>query len=213
MTKTKRSVLLSVLVLVLCVAMLAAGTYALFSDDVDIKNHLEAGTLDITLERTYLNKCNLDNTTGFFTNKESTEVVNFSVPSKRNVFDLTEVDRIVPLCSYTAQMKISNNSDIAFHYWLEIVFDDSDDLNLADQLYVTVDTVKGRTEGVLSEITNLIGSENEPISTVSIEAGKNFESFTVSVKFLDLESNNDASGQTVDFDVVVHAVQVTPENP
>ena len=60
----------------------------------------------------------------------------------------------------------------------------------------------------------LIGSEKEPISTVTIESEKNFETFTVSIKFLDLEDNNDASSQTVDFDVKVHAVQVIPEeNP
>ena len=214
MTKTKRSTLMAVLLMVLCMAMFAAGTYALFTDEVGLKNHLEAGKLDITLERTHLSTWQLDNTTGLFVEKNNDSVVDFSQASKRNVFDLTEVDRIVPLCTYTAQMKISNNSDVAFRYWLEIVFDDSENKAIADQLYVTVDTVKGRTEGKLSEITSLIGSEKEPISTVTIESEKNFETFTVSIKFLDLEDNNDASSQTVDFDVKVHAVQVIPEeNP
>ena len=126
MTKTKRSTLMAVLLMVLCVAMFAAGTYALFTDGVDLKNHLSAGTLDITLERTHLSTWQLDNTTGLFVEKTNDGVVNFSEPSKRNVFDITEVDRIVPLCSYTAQMKISNNSDVAFRYWIEIVFDDSE---------------------------------------------------------------------------------------
>ena len=51
MTKRKRSVLLSILTLVLCLSVVAAGTYALFTDDVTFEEHLNAGSLDITLIR------------------------------------------------------------------------------------------------------------------------------------------------------------------
>jgi len=62
-TTKKRSVLLSVMTLVLCLALVAGGTYALFSDQVTLTNHLEAGTLDITLTRTKLVTKSLDNET------------------------------------------------------------------------------------------------------------------------------------------------------
>ena len=214
MTKTKRRVLMSVLMLLLCVAMVAAGTYALFTDRVDLHNHLSAGTLERTLERTSLTKWNLDNTTGFFVKDENKTVIDFSDPGLRSIFDIGERDLIVPLSEYTAEMRITNNSDVAFHYWIEIVFDDAADLAIADQLYVTLTSVNGKIEGYLSELGTGIGSEENPISTISTEKEKNFETFTVSIKFDDLEDsvNNDAKSQSISFDLIVHAVQVTPED-
>ena len=213
MTKRKRSILLAVLISVLCVAMAAAGTYALFTDDVGVRNHLVSGKMDVTLERTELEKWYIDSETGYFVNKGSKELVNFSGKTDRNIYDMTKDELIVPLSSYSAKMRITNNSDVAFHYWIEVVFDNSEDINLADQLYVTVKSVNGEIKGYLSELTTKIGSETSPISTVSTKAGENFEFFTVSVKFDDLDSkvNNSAMSQSVAFDIVVHAVQVTPE--
>ena len=65
MTKKKRTILLSVMTAVLCLALVAGGTYALFSDQVTLTNHLEAGKLDITLTRTYLKTKSLNSQTGY----------------------------------------------------------------------------------------------------------------------------------------------------
>jgi hypothetical protein len=192
--------------------MVAAGTYALFTDDVGVKTHLQAGTLDATLERVNLDKWSIDPTTGFFVNKKSDEIVNFSGETTRNVFDMTDKEVIVPLSSYIADMRITNNSNVAFRYWIEIVINDTVKLELADQIYVEITSVNGKIEGYLSKLTTNIGSEENPISTVSTEKGKNSENFKISVRFDNLENkvNNTAMGQSVDFDVVVHAVQVVP---
>ena len=206
----KRSLILSVLALMLSLALFAVGTYALFSDQVDLKNHLYAGTLDITLTRTNLKSTTLDNKTGTLVHKEDPIDKDFTAPNEYNVFDIGENDLIVPQAGYTAEMKISNNSDVTFGYWLQIIYDDDYDLALADQMLVTVTTVDGTREAVLSEIVGLIGSEEKPIGVLE-KTGSQF--FTVSMKFLDLASvvNNAAESQSLEFDLIVHAVQI-PES-
>ena len=210
MTKQKRSILLSVLMLALSLALVASGTYALFSDQVTLTNHLEAGTLDITLVRTSLTTRSLNNETGFLVGTEKSEDVDFSAPSDKNVFDMTDDTLVVPGCWYSAEMQIANNSDVAFGYWLEIVFDDEEDLALADQIEVTITTVDGTTKAKLSESAGLIGAENAPIG---ILAKTGSQLFTVRVEFSDLDHsvNNTAKSQSVNFDLIVHAVQITSE--
>lgn len=216
MTKKKRSVLLSVMTLVLCLALIAGGTYALFSDQVTLTNHLEAGTLDITLTRTNLVTTSLNADTGFLVKTENPKDIDFSKPAdpndpnaeNKNVFDITDGALIVPGCMYSAEMQIANNSDVAFGYWLEIVFDDTKDLTLAEQLKITVTTVDGTTTGMLNASAGLIGKETEPVGVLA-KGGSAL--FTVTVEFCNLDEsiNNNAMGKTFDFDVVVHAVQIT----
>ena len=209
MTKRKRSVLLAVMTLVLCLAMLAGGTYALFSDQVTLKNHLQAGTLDITLMRTNLKTRSLNNQTGFLVLTEDPEDVNFSEPQDRSVFDIVKNETlVVPGCWYEAEMQITNNTDVAFGYWFEIVFDDTVDLTLAEQLKITVTTVDGETSGMLSKSAGQIGKEDAP---VGILAKTGSQLFTIKLEFCDLDHsvNNNAKGASFDFDVVVHAVQIT----
>ena len=206
----KRSVLLSALTLMLCLALVASGTYALFSDQVTLKNHLQAGTLDITLIRTNLKTLSLDNTTGFLVETENPEDVDFSAPTTRNVFDITDETLVVPGCVYDAEMQIKNNSDVAFGYWLEIVFDDTVDLTLAEQLKITVTTVDGNKSisGMLDQNKGLIGEEADPIG---ILAKTGSALFTVTVEFCDLDHsvNNNAKLTSFEFDIIVHAVQIT----
>ena len=218
MTRKKRSVLMSVLTLLLCLALVASGTYALFSDQVTLKNHLVAGTLDITLIRTNLTTLSLDNNTGFLVKTENPKDIDFSEPANlndpnaenKNVFDITDETLIVPGSMYSAEMQIQNNSDVAFGYWLEIVFDDTVDLTLAEQLKITVTTVDdGKSiSGMLSENAGLIGGENDHIGVL---AKSGAALFTITVEFCDLDYsvNNNAKNTSFDFDVVVHAVQVT----
>ena len=231
MTKKQRSVLLSVVTLVLCLALVAAGTYALFSDRVTLGNHLVAGKLDITLVRTNLTTTSLNPNTGFLVNTENNEDIDFSIPwddahperKNKNVFDMTDETLIVPGSSYTAEMKIANNIDIdndgqvdhesnvAFGYWLEIVFEDDPDLDmtLANQILITVTTVDGTksiTGEKLSESEGKIGDEDDVIGILAL-GGENI--FTVTITFSDLDTNNDAMSKTFKFDLVVHAIQIT----
>lgn len=205
MTKKRRSVLMSAMTFMLCLALVAGGTYALFSDQVTLTTHLKAGTLDITLKRVNLVTTSLDNQTGFLVEQTSSEVVDFSKPNDRNVFDLEDGDKIVPGCSYHAALELTNNTDVAFAYWIEIVNRSSEDLALADQLKISVKVGDGdQTSEILSEGL-MVGSQSKPIG---ILAKTDSADFVVGLEFLDLIINNSAKSQSLNFDVVVHAVQV-----
>ena len=205
MIKKRRSVLMSLVTFMLCLALVAGGTYALFSDQVTLTTHLKAGTLDITLERTNLVARTLNSETGFLGYVSNSEIVDFSKPTDRNVFDIDYTDKIVPGCAYHATLKLTNNTDVAFMYWVEIINRADKDLALADQLKVSVKVGEGeKTSEILSDGLN-VGSQAKPIG---ILAKSEAESFVVSLEFLDLAVNNAAKNQSLDFDVIVHAVQV-----
>ena len=205
MIKRRRSVLMSLVTFMLCLALVAGGTYALFSDQVTLTTHLKAGTLDITLERTNLVARTLNSETGFLGYVSNSEIVDFSKPTDRNVFDIDYTDKIVPGCAYHATLKLTNNTDVAFMYWVEIINRADKDLALADQLKVSVKVGEGeKTSEILSDGLN-VGSQAKPIG---ILAKSEAESFVVSLEFLDLAVNNAAKNQSLDFDVIVHAVQV-----
>lgn len=204
MTKKRRSVLLSAVTFMLCLALVAGGTYALFSDQVTLTTHLKAGELDITLERTNLVTKALDNSTGFLVDIIDEEDVDFSKPTVRNVFDLEETDKIVPGCSYDASMKITNNTDVAFAYWIEIIDRNYEDIVLGDQLVVTI-KADGYEKTVKVSEGMIVGNQSEP---VAILAKGEYDNFNVVLEFLDLANNNAAQNQSLNFDIVVHAVQV-----
>lgn len=206
MAKKRRAILVAFLTIALCLLIAAVGTYALFTDSVRLTTHLKAGELDITLIRTNLSTKTLDNDTGFLVANENPEDVDFSTPSTRNVFDITTDTLIVPCCSYDAEMKISNNSDVAFSWWIEVLYDDVDDIALADQLKVTVTYGNTANWSYLSSGL-LIGSQTNPIGTL---AKTGSASFNVKIEFVDDNAiNNAAQDQYVNFDIVVHAVQAT----
>lgn len=220
MTKTKRSLLMSILTLLLCVATVAGATYALFSDDVGFDQHLQAGKLDITLMRTKLVTTELDKDGFLVSNKDNpdTRRIDFSNSVPENVFGIQDGDKIVPGYRYEATFEISNYSDVAFGYWIEIVCTDNDKqngLDLAKQLKVTVNAGNG---AFIGEGLVVRGDNSDFIKVLPIEEA---DTFVVTVEFLDsaiadnkIESNNRAQGQNLNFDLVVKAVQVTkaPEN-
>ena len=213
MTTKQKSVLLSVLTLVLCLALVAGGTYALFTDQVTLKNHLEAGTMDITLYRVELKEYSLD-ANGFMSWKPvntTREEFSGEENANKNVFDMEDGTLIVPRSAYTATMELSNGSDVAYGYWIEIVFDDSADLALADQIAVAVTADNGKTVRKMLNISNglFLGSDTDPIDILPCTSGENVRNFDITVEFVDSVINNDAKGQSVSFDMVVHAVQWT----
>ena len=211
--KGKRTLLISCSVILLCVSIIVGMTYALFTDKATYNHHLKAGTLDITLERVSLRTTSLNLTTGFLETKSTSPTdppVDFSNTDK-NVFDIDSNTLFVPGCEYTAAMKISNESDVAFAYWVEIVYKSDADLDLANQIEVTVKTDSDHTVRLKEGL--VVGSASDPVGVL---AKTEDEMFVVNVKFLDDEivgdiSNDDAKGQEVNFDLVVHAIQVIEE--
>ena len=240
-TNRKRTLIVSGAVILLCMTVIIGMTWALFTDTQKVKNHLVAGDLDITLERVELTKKTLTakgylkSTT--YTGTDAYEDFTNTTDPNKNVFGLetdgqgTVTELIVPGSEFVSTMKITNNSDAAFKYWVKIVCNDADKVvELAEQLIITVYTDKngdgtidtddtdGTTEGDVSIVKNglAVGSDLAPIGTLGIGDSENF---IVSVEFDDkgysyvgdvLTSDNDVTqGQDVEFDLIVYAVQET----
>ena len=227
-TNRKRALLVSASVILLCMTIIVGMTWSLFTDTVKVENHLQAGDLNITLERTKLETYSIDTATGYLTSTTNNDVVNFSNPTEKNVFDLTSSSKIVPCSFYTATMRISNNaaavaenkqnSDVAFDYWIEIKLiveglteEEIEMLKLDEQLNITVSSEKlaEPVSALLSEGLT-IGSSTAPIGTLTLGDS---DEFTVKMEFVDDANNNAAKNQNLKFDLIVHAVQRTAPNP
>lgn len=206
MTKKKRSILLFVLTFLICISIIAAGSYALFTDEVTLDNHLQAGNLDVTLYRTCLVKKTLDETGHLIEREPDWTIVDYSRPNKQNALGL-DGEKVVPGSVFTATFEIQNLSDVAFGYWIEIVCrDKSKGEDLAKQLKITVNTDSAFVgDGLIVKAPNSAYLK-------TIDVGRK-DKFIVTVEFLDsfitpdLAPNDLAQGQSLDFDIVVKAVQ------
>ena len=211
-TNRKRALLVSSSVILLCMTVIVGMTWALFTDTQRVTNHLQAGDLSVTLNRTELTKTTLNTEGKLVTSAPDTNPKNFSNPTDENVFGIVEGEKIVPGTKYVAKMKIENHSDVAFGYWIEIVCaDKTNGADLAKQLKVTVNTGSDASAFVNDGLT--VKGEEGYVGELGIG---DTAAFTVTVEFLDsfvaenkIESNDLAKGESLSFDLVVHAVQAT----
>ncbi|MBE5748305.1 MAG: hypothetical protein E7344_01600 [Clostridiales bacterium] len=208
MAKRMKVIVLACVSLVMCLALIATGTYALFTDQVSVSNHLQAGTLKITLTRTDLQYVALDDS-GFLKAGQDTQQMSFTSTNsaQENVFGIKEGDLVVPKSEYTATMTIGNNGSVAASYWIEIKLGKNVDAQLAKQLKVEV-WADGQTQSQGGELGDIsIGSSNAPVGVV--KANKS-QTFKVKVSFVDDDAiNNLAKGKQVSFDLIVSASQAT----
>ena len=200
--KRKRIRLISGAVILLCLTIIIGMSYALFSDTERVTNHLQAGNLNITLERTKLVSRYLTDQ-GFLDTKSNNTLKDFTDNKNENVFDITDSTLIVPGCEYIADLRITNNSKTAFSYWVEVVYKGEKDVDLASQIEVTII----RDNKVIGTLDKGLTS-----ATINILAVGEYDDFTVGIKFKDLATNNSAMDDSLDFDLVVHAIQET-QNP
>ena len=212
-TNRKRALLVSASVILLCMTIIVGMTWALFTDTQKVTNHLQAGDLSITLKRTELTKTTLNAQGKLVTSDPDTTTKNFSNPTDENVFGIVEGEKIVPGTKYVAKMQVENHSDVAFGYWIEIVCTDkTNGADLAKQLKVTVNTGSDASASVNDGLT--VGSSSNYVGELII--GATAAEFTVTVEFLDsfvaennIDHNDLAQGESLSFDLVVHAVQAT----
>lgn len=218
-TNGKRVLLVSSSVILLCMAIILGMTWSLFTDTRTVLNHIKAGDLSITLKRTELVKTTL-NTSGYLVDSEKdTSVIDFSGPTRENVFSLATgndgeiTERIVPGSKFVATMQIENHSDVAFGYWIQIKCDDEDaGKALANQLRITVnvgDNADGESDFVGTGL-EVRGDDG----FVDVLAVNESETFKVTVEFLDdadniCFDNDSAQNDQIKFDLIVHAVQAT----
>lgn len=207
---TKRALLLSCSVILVCMSVIIGMTYALFSDSVSIEHHLRAGTLDVTLMRDSLSYAILaedgtlkEETVGAYDFTEATETSIFGMDGS-NVL-------IVPGSYFDARLSLGTAGDVAFDYTVALKGAEGLDGALAEQLTVTVTTVEdGATVTNSMKLSELAG-KSETILAGTMLRGDTNESFSVRIDFPDVDdggtTNNKAMGQSVSFDLVVTATQ------
>lgn len=216
-----RALLSASVLLMLSTGLLVGGTYALFSDQVKVTNHLVAGNLNVSLLRTNLSKHTLDNTTGYSKDVTDDTVVDFTEATDKNIFGLEDGELVVPTSWFEATLKIVNgtkNSDgsyvassVAFDYGVKVDVDEGSDADLIDQLYVTVSKFDGEaftpvvTEKKLNEFTT------DTVFSGVMDKSQLEQQFKIKLEFKNLENavNNEAMDDNADFDLIVEAVQRT----
>ena len=127
--------------ILICVALIAVGSYALFSDTTKVTNHLQAGDLDIKLWRIDLSGTDMDDD-GYMAAIRDTDDKDFTDATVNNIFDI-EDKYIVPQSTYTAEMMISRSAttNVAIKYWFDFVVPtvtDAEDVALLEQITITV---------------------------------------------------------------------------
>lgn len=201
-----RTLLMASVMIMLCAAMIVGGTYAMWSDEVRLGNHLVAGKLDVKLERISLTKTYLDNATGYLVTESNANVVDFSdsESTTENVFGIDEL--LVPGSAYEARLRLTNNGDVAFTYDVTVKLT-SISGDLAEQLKVYVSYGDGDLEykGTLSQYsTNGLAV----VSRSAMTSADTAKVFIVRIEF-DGDGTNAAQNDEATFDLLVTANQET----
>lgn len=210
----KRSIItIACLSIVLCVALIAGGTYALFSSKTSVTNHLRSGNLTLKLERVGLTKYAYDEASGeykenVYTNGDA--YVDFSQATEKNVFDIARSEVIAPGVWYEATMRISkDNTNVPFAYKIIVKLnsskgEDGKDNAFASQLRIYVDGIE---KGYLSEYVTAEGGNEVSVSSGTIGLTEGSKEFKVKLLFDPTADNNAVMNSTADFDLIVEATQ------
>ncbi len=220
MEKRKTKTLMTAsMMLMLSVALLAGGTYALWSSDVTLTNHLQAGDLKIKLVRKELVQNRLDKNDGIVKEKtvqsSSDAPVDFTKGTTENVFGMDNEELIVPTSSYTATMCIANNGGtVAFDYNVYLKLGEGTDKKLAEQIKVTITNQNGtETSEFLSDLNKNYEIASGKVLVNDDESAQSV--FKVKIEFVDDRlndvhfDNNEAKGLKTNIDLYVEAVQAT----
>ena len=204
MTK-KRTLLLSALTALLGVSVAVGASYALFTDQVTVNNHLSAGSLDVGLYRVeYKENVLVADGTMAESTPDTTRVDLTQNADKLFVID----DLFVPTSWYETTVEVSNSGDVAFDYGVRILWKDDPandkDQIIAKQIQITISV--GDTQ---KEQFYLCDCADYDVVLGSMLKGDAAEQFTVKAEFVNRDDNNAAMQAEIDFDLQVYATQKT----
>jgi len=217
------AIVFAFVVMLLSLALVSFGTYALFTSQRQITGHLQSGKLDVAVTRTYAKASYVNPENGMITYATSTDAVELdAIGDVNNVFNMPQDALIVPTCKETATFKVSHadGSNVAFDYYLKFVVTDGKSnmdttvtpevaLELAKQLKVTVQLLKadGTTlkegdsstiEFTVDQLAKAIQSLSDPIDTVLTGDTGNVSYFKVTVEFKDLSTYTTGDNPVLD---------------
>lgn len=217
-----RTMLLASVMIMLCTSVIVGGTYALWSDNVAVNNHLSAGSLKVELKRTYLEKYVLGDD-GYFGDpiKDNTET-----STTANMFEISDDEVFVPMTYYAARLKLTNIGDVAFNYVINIEVDKNSDVELAKQVIVHVgdkqkaiyDEAKGYSMSPNDQDCQYLAKEttNGNVDYLTYEIGSGSmdnnvkeTEFWVEILYGDFSDNNSSQNKKLSFDLLIKATQAT----
>ena len=201
----KRTLLLSALTALLGVSVAVGASYALFTDQVTVNNHLSAGSLDVGLYRVeYKENVLVADGTMAESTPDTTRVDLTQNADKLFVID----DLFVPTSWYETTVEVSNSGDVAFDYGVRILWKDDPandkDQIIAKQIQITISV--GDTQ---KEQFYLCDCANYDVVLGSMLKGDAAEQFTVKAEFVNRDDNNAAMQAEIEFDLQVYATQKT----
>lgn len=198
MSKRARTLVMSFISMILSIAVLAGGTYALFSTSVTIKGHLQAGNMAMKLTRLTLNG---QSAVKDFTNTDD------------NLFyaDGDDAAIIVPGGTIDATLKLEHatNSTVAFNYYVELVIKGSNvaaDTALSSALEMTLKTGTGANETVKTATKNSAGNLTTYGNQIAVAKGASSE-FKVTIVLPEAAVSAVMGGEVL-IDLIVHAEQI-----
>lgn len=209
MLRKTKILLFSCAAILLCICVVVAIMYSLFTDSVDVKYHINSSNLDAVLERTYLSY-RVPDSNGFLAEYINHDIVDFShsTQDEANIFGLGQDVAIVPGSYYESSMRVLNKGSVSFAYGVNLDLNkETSSSSLAEQLLLTVSKPDG---------TKLV--DRKPLSEIDTDSplltGRSFpdsapQEFIVRVDFDASENNNSAQDQNVYFDLSIDAVQDT----
>lgn len=208
MGKSKvRTLLVACVMIMLCAATIVGGTYALWTENVEVNNHLSAGKLDVELNRTYLKTHALGQN-----GRMADTTYDRPAAANENYFGIGEGHKIVPTATYEARLELSNIGDVAVDYVIKITVDSQSAAELAKQVKVYIGT--GEASEVTYDNGKMLATDAEgTVSFAEIEVAEGFLNANaktevwVKIEFVDASNNNVAQEKEASFDLLVEATQ------
>lgn len=207
MSKRIKIALAALVVIALSVTAILATTFALFSDSVDTNNHIDAGTLKIDLYQTEMsgNRLEADGTFG--------EYPGLAEPINLREYDgkVFEMEKICPGIYRTADFEVRNaQSTTAFTYSVTVYGVEAEGETsqaLTSQMQITVTNGSAQTTFMLSEAA----TSGKTVELGTMLTTDTVKEFSVKAEFVNSDSNNDAKGGSVSFDIKVTATQLVTD--
>lgn len=217
--KISRIAVIACLIVLACMTAVMGITCALLSEKVTVKNHLQSGSLNVTLRRTQLEYQALDAATGELKHAiindvtiDSPEGKSFTEPTDEGIFGISDYQNyiVAPGSFFAATMALHNDGQTAFDYEVTLeLLGDGEPTELAKQLKVTITYADGTTKSAM--LSELKGETRRlSIDRGHMTAGQDQAAFTVRVEFITDGNSNatqEAGQGSVEFDLVVSAVQ------
>ena len=215
-TRTKAIVVAAVAAL-LSAGLLVAASFALFSGSVKTVNHLQAGTLDVSLYKISETGVVADEYGVIPSQPETNDYSDAPIDMEASDTSAFALGNCVPGVWQEVTFKIVNNGTVAFDYSAELIVTSEltgKTQRLAQQLTVTVSKEDGTA--AVQPFTLAVAQERGAIALGSlIEAGSS-ATFKIKVELPANESSLDSGeenatimGARIDFDISVKAVQKT----